>query len=217
LRLPFAGSVLLRVRAYGQAFPAKPIRLVVPYGGGGVGDIAAWTIAPKMSEGLGQPLVIENKPSAGGIIAAQEVARAAPDGYTLLLINNGTAVSRALFKSLPYDPDKDFAMISSLGFFPLVILTDPKTKLKSVADIIADAKKNPGKMNLATIGIGSTQNLGAELFKSTSGIDAQIVPYKSTGEVVTALKGGDVRVAFEFLAPAMSPIKSGNLPPIAGS
>src|SRR5258708_6431653 len=160
LRLPFAGSVLLRVRAYGQAFPAKPIRLVLPYGAGGVADITARTIAPKMSEGLGQPLVIENKPSAGGIIAAQEVARAAPDGYTLLLINNGTAVSRALFKSLPYDPDKDFAMISSLGFFPLVILTDPKTKLKSVADIIADAKKNPGKMNLATIGIGSTQNLG---------------------------------------------------------
>src|SRR5258708_16533242 len=211
----FPAPLLLPFRAYAQAFPAKPIRLVLPYGAGGVADITARTIAPKMSEGLGQPLVIEIKPSAGGIIAAQEVARAAPDGYTLLLINNGTAVSRALFKSLPYDPDKDFAMISSLGFFPLVILTDPKTKLKSVADIIADAKKNPGKMNLATIGIGSTQNLGAELFKSTSGIDAQIVPYKSTGEVVTALKGGDVGVAFEFLAPAMSHIKSGNLRAIA--
>ncbi len=207
--------LLLPALAWAQAFPSKPIRLVLPYGAGGVADITARTVAPKMSEGLGQPLVIENKPSAGGIVAAQEVARAAPDGHTLLLINNGNAVSTALFKSLPYDPEKDFAMISTLGFFPLVILTDPKSGLKSVAEAIAEAKKSPGRMNLASIGIGSTQHLGAELFKSTAGIDVQIIPYKSTGEVVTAAKSGDASLAFEFMAPAMSHIKSGNLRAIA--
>jgi len=206
---------LLPLLAWAQAFPSKPIRLLLPYGAGGVADITARTVAPKMGEGLGQPLVIENKPSAGGIVAAQEVARAAPDGHTLLLINNGNAVSTALFKSLPYDPEKDFAMISTLGFFPLVILTDPKSGLKSVAEAIADAKKSPGRMNLASIGIGSTQHLGAELFKSTSGIDVQIIPYKSTGEVVTAAKSGDASLAFEFMAPAMSHIKSGNLRALA--
>ncbi len=207
--------LLLPALASAEAFPSKPIRLVLPYGAGGVADITARTVAPKMSEGLGQPLVIENKPSAGGIVAAQEVARAAPDGHTLLLINNGNAVSTALFKSLPYDPEKDFAMISTLGFFPLVILTDPKSGLKSVAEAIAEAKKSPGRMNLASIGIGSTQHLGAELFKSTAGIDVQIIPYKSTGEVVTAAKSGDAGLAFEFMAPAMSHIKSGNLRAIA--
>src|SRR3954464_8514686 len=172
-------------------FSSNPIRLLLPYGAGGVADITARTVAPKMAEALGQPLVIENKPSAGGIVAAQEVARAAPDGHTLLLINNGNAVSTALFKSLPYDPEKDFAMISTLGFFPLVILNDPRSGPKSVAEAIAEAKKKPGQFNLASIGIGSTQHLGAELFKSTSGVDVQVIPYKSTGEVVTAAKSGD--------------------------
>src|SRR3954464_5926748 len=180
-------------------FSSNPPRLLLPYGAGGVADITARTVAPKMAEALGQPLVIENKASAGGIVAAQEVARAAPDGYTLLLISNGNAVSKALFKTLPYDPEKDFAMISSLGFFPLVILTEPKSPLKGVRDIVAQAKKNPGKMNVGTIGIGSTQNLAAELFKSTAGIDVQVVPYKATGEVVTAAKSGDASVVFEIL------------------
>src|SRR5687767_2002910 len=106
--------------AAAQSFPSKPIRVIVPFGPGGVADITARTVAPKISEGLGQQLVIENKPSAGGVVAGQDVARAEPDGHTLLLINNGTAVSRALFKSLPYDPEKDFAAISTIGFFPLV-------------------------------------------------------------------------------------------------
>jgi tripartite-type tricarboxylate transporter receptor subunit TctC len=198
-----------------QSFPAKPIRVVVPFGPGGVADITARTVAPKISEGLGQQLVIENKPSAGGVVAGQEVARAAPDGYTLLLINNGTAVSKALFKSLPYEQERDFEMISTIGFFPLVIMTDPKSPLKSVQDVVAEAKKNPGKMNAGTIGIGSTQNLAAELFKSASGTNFQIVPYKATGEVVAAAKNGDAAVIFEILAPMTSHIKSGNLRALA--
>ena len=208
-------AALLPALAAAQAFPSKPIRVVVPFGPGGVADITARVVAPKMSEALGQQVIIENKPSAGGIIAGQDVARAAPDGHTLLLLNNGTAVSQALFKSLPFDPAKDFAPISTIGYFPLVILTDPKSPLKTVQDVIAAAKKNPGRMNIGTIGIGSTQNLAAELFKSSAGIDAQIVPYKATGEVVAAAKQGDAGVIFEILAPATSHIKSGNLRAIA--
>jgi tripartite-type tricarboxylate transporter receptor subunit TctC len=198
-----------------HAFPTKPIRVVVPFGPGGVADITARTVAPKISEGLGQQLVIENKPSAGGVVAGQDVARAAPDGYTLLLINNGTAVSKALFKSLPYEPERDFEMISTVGFFPLVIMTDPKSPFKGIQDVVSAAKKNPGKLNAGTIGIGSTQNLAAELFKSATGANFQIIPYKATGEVVTAAKNGDAAVIFEILAPMTSHIKSGNLRALA--
>jgi tripartite-type tricarboxylate transporter receptor subunit TctC len=205
---------LLALPALAQAFPTKPVRIIVPFGPGGVADITARIVAPKMAEGLGQPVVVENKPSAGGILAGQEVARAAPDGHTLLLINNGTAVSKALFKSLPYEP-AGFAMISTIGYFPLVILADPKSPLKGAPDIVAEAKRSPGRMNAGTIGIGSTQNLAAELFKSTSGADFQIVPYKNTGEVVAAAKSGDAHVIFEILAPAMSHIRSGNLRALA--
>jgi tripartite-type tricarboxylate transporter receptor subunit TctC len=203
------------VLAFSQSFPAKPIRLVVPFGPGGVADITARTVAPKISEGLGQQLVIENKPSAGGVVAGQEVARASPDGYTLLLINNGTAVSKALFKALPYEPERDFEMISTIGFFPLVIMTDLKSPFKGIQDLVAAAKKTPGKLNVGTIGIGSTQNLAAELFKSSTSTNFQIIPYKATGEVVTAAKSGDAAVIFEFLAPMTSHIKSGNLRPLA--
>ena len=213
-KLIFALVAFFPVIACGQAFPSKPIRLVVPFGPGGVADITARAVAPKLSEGLGQQLVIENKPSAGGIVAGQDVARAAPDGYTLLLINNGTAVSKAQFKALPYEPAA-FEMISTIGFFPLVIMTDPKSPYRNLQDLVAEAKKNPGKLNVGTIGIGSTQNLAAELFKSTTGVNFQIIPYKATGEVVTAAKSGDAAVIFEFLAPMTSHIKSGNLRPLA--
>ena len=208
-------ALLVPALALAQDYPRKPIQVVVPFGPGGVADLTARIVAPKMSEDLGQPLVIENKPSAGGVVAGQEVARARPDGYTLLLVSNGTAVSRALFKSLPYDPDRDFAMISTVGYFPLVILTDPKSPLKNLQDLISAAKAKPGKLNVGTIGIGSTQNLAAELFKSTAGVDFQIVPYKATGEVIIGAKNGDANAIFEILAPATSHIKSGNLRALA--
>ncbi len=200
--------------AAAQSFPSKPVRVIVPFGPGGVADITARVVAPKLSEGLGQQLVIENKPSAGGVVAGQEVARADPDGHTLLLINNGTAVSQALFNKLPYDPAQ-FEMISTIGYFPLVILTDPKSPFKGVQDVIGEARKNPGKLNAGTIGIGSTQNLAAELFKSSTGANFQIIPYKATGEVITAAKSGDAAVIFEILAPMTSHIKSGNLRALA--
>lgn len=205
----------LPAQAQGRSFPSRPIRVVVPFGPGGVGDLVARAIAPKVSEGLGQQVVIENKPSAGGVVAAQTVARADPDGHTLLLVSNGNAVSQALFKSLPYDPLNDFSMISSAAFFGLAILVHPESGMKTVKDLIAAAKAQPGKINVATIGIGSTQHLAAELFKSTAGVDVQIVPYKATGEVITAVKNRDAQVIFEFLAPTLSHIKSGGLKALA--
>lgn len=208
LALPLASG------AQQQPYPTKPIRVVVPFGPGGVADITARVVAPKLSESLGQQVVIENKPGAGGIAAGREVANAPADGHTLLLISNGTAVSKALFKALPYEPTQ-FSMVSTLGFFPLVILADPRSPLKSLQQLIAEAKKNPGKLNAGTIGVGSTQNLAAQLFKSTTGVDLQIIPYKNTGEVLAAAKSGDVQVIFEILAPVMSHIRSGSLRPLA--
>jgi tripartite-type tricarboxylate transporter receptor subunit TctC len=211
----FFAVLLLPALAFAQAFPTKPIRLIVPFGPGGVADLVSRTIAPKLSEDLGQQVVIENKPSAGGVLAAESVAHAEPDGHTLLLLNNGNAVSQALFNSLPYDPVNDFAMISTVGYFSLVILNDPKAPAKSVKDLIAMAKASPGKLNIGTIGLGSTQHLAAELFKSMAGVDVLIVPYKATGEVVAAAKNQDAQAIFEFLAPSISHIKSGNLRPLA--
>src|SRR5204862_3187371 len=137
-----------------QAFPTKPVRIVLPFGPGGVADITTRTIAPKMSDGLGQQVLVENMPGAGGIRAAETVARAEPDGHTLLLLTNGNAVSQALFKSLPYDPLNDFAMISTVGFFSMVIVTGPNSQAKTLQEAIALAKANPGKLNIATISPG---------------------------------------------------------------
>jgi tripartite-type tricarboxylate transporter receptor subunit TctC len=198
-----------------QSYPSKPVRIVLPFGPGGVADITTRTIAPKMSEGLGQQVVVENLPGAGGIRAAETVARAEPDGHTLLLLTNGNAVSQALFKSLPYDPVNDFAMISTVGFFSMVIVTGADAKAKTLQEAIAMAKANPGKMNIGTITPGGTQHLAGELFRSTAGIDALVVPHKTTGEVIIAARNGNVDLAVDFIAPLLSSIKSGALRPLA--
>jgi len=208
-------AALVPAATLAQGFPSKSVRIVVPFAPGGVADIVARTVAPKLSEGLGQPVLIENRPGAGGILAAEAVARAEPDGHTLLLVNNGTAVSAALFKALPYDAVNDFAMVSSISHFGLVIVTDPASPAKTVQDLIAAAKASPGAMNLGTIGIGSTQNLAAELFRSTAGINLQIIPYKATPEVFAALKNRDAHAAFEFLAPVLGQIRAGSLRALA--
>lgn len=198
-----------------QPYPAKPVRIVVGFAPGGVADITTRIVAQKLGERVGQQFLVENRPSAGGIVAAETVARAAPDGYTLLLISNGNAVSVSLFKKLPYDPVADFEMVAQVAAFGLVLVTNPDSGIGSVKDLIAQAQATPGKLNVGTIGIGSTQHLSAELFKSSAGIDVTTVPYKGSPEVVTALKGKDVQVAFEILAPAMAHIRSGSLKAIA--
>ncbi|MBV9362112.1 MAG: tripartite tricarboxylate transporter substrate binding protein [Betaproteobacteria bacterium] len=201
--------------AWAQSYPTKPIRIVLPFGPGGVADITTRTIAPKLTESLGQPIVVDNKPGAGGIIASEAVAKAEPDGYTLLLLTNGNAVSQALFKSLPYDPAHDFAMISTVGYFSMVLVTSSQSKYKTLKDYLAAAKANPGKTNIGTITPGGTQHLAGELFRSTAGIDAVVVPHKTTGEVVVSTMNGSVDIAVDFIAPLLSSIKSGQLTALA--
>lgn len=199
------------VPAEAQTYPQRPVRLVLGFGPGGVADIVARTVAPKLGDALGQQVIVDNRPSAGGIVAAEAVAKADPDGHTLLLISGGNAVSSSLYKQLSYDPINDFAMVSSLGFFELAIVVDPTSPIASLKDLIQAAKDKPGTINLGTIGIGSTQHLAGELFRSLAGVNVVIVNYRATPAVMLALKGGEVQMAIEFLAPLAGQIKSGGV------
>jgi tripartite-type tricarboxylate transporter receptor subunit TctC len=181
-------------------YPARPVTLIVPYGAGGVADVGMRILGDQLSNRLKQQFVIENRPGAAGVVAAQTGAAAAPDGYTLLMTGNNTAIAAALFKSLPYNILTDFDSVSTAAFFDLLIVTRTGSPLQSVADIIAAAKANPGKLNIGTINPGSTQNLAAELFTSTTGIKAAIVPFRTSPDMAGAVMRGDVDVAFEFYA-----------------
>ncbi|HSD44838.1 MAG TPA: tripartite tricarboxylate transporter substrate binding protein [Burkholderiales bacterium] len=203
--------------AAAQTYPTKPVRIVVPFGPGGVADISARAVAQKMGESMGQQVVVENKPSAGGILASETVAKAEPDGYTLLFITNGNSVSESLFKSLPYNSVRDFAPVSTVGFFDFVFVVKNDSDIKSMGDLLARMKANPGKLNIATINPGSGQHLSAELFKSMSGVDAQIITYKSTPEVLTAVISGQVQAGLDIVAPVMAQVKGGALRMIAVS
>ena len=215
MRAFLAILLMLPALAAAQVYPSKPVRIVVPFGPGGVADITTRTLAPHLGETLGQSVVIENMPGAGGIRASETVAHAEPDGYTVLLLTNGNAVSKALFKSLPYDPERDFAMISTVGFFSMVIVTGADSPVKTLKDAIDKAKANPGKMNIGTITPGGTQHLAGELFRSMAGIDALVVPHKTTGEVIVGVRNGSLDLGVDFIAPLISAIKSGQLRALA--
>jgi putative tricarboxylic transport membrane protein len=176
------------------AYPDRSVRIVLPFAAGGVADITARIVAEKLGNRLGQRFYVENQAGAGGIVAAKTVISSAPDGYTLALLSNGTAVSVSLFKKLPYDPLKDFTPISSLGTFDFVFATAASSQFKTLPDFIAAARAKPGALNVGTINVGSTQNLSAELFKTTAGVDFTIIPYRGTPEIQVALLQGDVAV-----------------------
>lgn len=201
--------------AQAQSYPTKPLRIVVPFGAGGVADLTVRTVAQKMSEGLGQSVVIDNRPGAGGIVAAEMVAKSEPDGYTLLLMSNANAVSAGLFKALPFDPVKDFTPVSLMGTFDLAIVTSAESRFQTLPELLTWAKANPGKLNIGSINIGSTQHLTAELFKSVAGLDAQVVPFNGTPAVMTALRGGQIDVAVEVLSPVLPQIKGGAMRALA--
>lgn len=201
--------------AQAQNFPSRPLKIVVPFGAGGVADLTARTVAQKLAQSLGQPVVVENKPGAGGVGASDSVAKAEPDGHTLLLMSNASAVSATLFKSLPYDTVRDFTPVSTLGFFDIALVTGAQSRFKTLAELLAYAKANPGKLNVGSINIGSTQNLAAELFKTHAGVDMQIVPFNGTPAVINALRGGQIDAAVEILAPIMGQIKGGALRALA--
>ena len=190
--------------ARADSLAARPVRIVVPFGAGGIADLTVRAVAQAMGDTLKTQVVIENKPGAGGIAAGETVARAAPDGHTLLLMSNGNAVSVNLFKSLPFDTVKDFAPVCGLGSFGLGIVVPANSPHRTLAELVAFARANPGKLNLGTINIGSTQNLAGELFRTRAGIDAQIVPFNGTPALLTALRGGHVDAGVEILGPLKS-------------
>jgi tripartite-type tricarboxylate transporter receptor subunit TctC len=203
-----AGGLLIPALALAQApaFPRKPLRIVVPNAPGGAADITARTIAQAIGGPLGQPVVIENKPGAGGVSAGESVAKAEPDGHTLLLVSSGTAVSEALFKQLPFDTVKDFAPVAQLATFNLALYVADSSRFKSLADVLAYARANPGKLNVGTPQVGTTQNLAAELFRAAAGIEFQVVPFNGTPPVINALRGGQLDVGVDILGPLMGQI-----------
>ena len=195
-------AVIMPGRA--QTFPSKPIRIVVPFGAGGVGDLCARAVGQALAQELRGQVVVENKPGAGGVVASGQVARAQADGHTLLLVSNATAVSGALFRSLPYDPLRDFSPISTLGAFGLAIVVGPDSRFRDVAELVRFARAQPDRLTVGTISIGSTQHLAAELFASSAGLRLQIVPFNGTPALLSALHGGHVDAAFEILGPAIA-------------
>jgi tripartite-type tricarboxylate transporter receptor subunit TctC len=198
-------------------YPERSVRIVLPFAAGGVADITARIVAEKLSEKLGQRFYVENQAGAGGIVAARTVTSSPPDGYTLALLSNGTAVSVSLFTKLPYDPLKDFVPISSLGFFDFIFATSGNSPFKSLPEFIAVAKAKPGTLNVGTVSVGSTQNLSAELFKTAAGIDFAIIPYRGTPEIQVALLQGDVALTIDSFSAMKGNLADGKLRALASS
>jgi tripartite-type tricarboxylate transporter receptor subunit TctC len=218
LALPAALILALAPLTQAQAkWPEKPIRIVLPFGAGGVADVTARMLAAKLTEKFGQQVVIENMPGPGGINAARAVINAAPDGYTMALVTNGTSISVAAFNKLPFDPVKDFEMVSMVGTFDLVFAVDTKSEYKTLADFIKAAKANPGKLNIGTTLLGGTQNLGAELFKSVTGLNLQVVVYKTSPDIVVALLRNDVQMMIDFPPAVQGQVNDGKLRLLATS
>jgi tripartite-type tricarboxylate transporter receptor subunit TctC len=211
------GGAMLAAAQAQPSYPDRPIRIVIGFGPGGLADITMRLVGQKLTELTGQQVVIENRPSAGGIVAASAVTSARPDGYTLFVLSSGIAISRSLIKTMPFDPVADFAPISTVAYFDLLILAQAQSPLRSINDVIAAARANPGRFNVGTINPGSTQNLSAELLKAATGVNMTIVPYRSTPEVLTALLRDDVHVMIESYAALKAPIDDGRVRPIAAT
>jgi tripartite-type tricarboxylate transporter receptor subunit TctC len=198
-------------------YPNRPVRIVLPFAAGGVADTTARIIAEKLGEKLGQRFYVENQPGAGGIAAARTVTSAPADGYTLVLLTNGTAISVSLFEKLPFDPLRDFTPVSSLGFFDFIFCTGAASDFRTLADFIAAAKAKPGALNVGTINIGSTQNLSAELFKTAANIDFTIVPYRGTPDVEVSLLQGNIALMIDSYSATRGNIADGKFRALASS
>ena len=214
--LPFIALMAATPIAGAEDYPSRPITLVVGYAAGGGNDIMARVAAEKMSPGLGQQIVIENRGGAGGSIATRAVAKAAPDGYTLVLGGTGTlAINPTLYSNVGYDPRKDFAPIGLIGTSALVLVVHPSVPAHNVKELIAYAKANPGKLTYASAGVGSGIHLAAEYFRFQAGIEMTHVPYKGSAPALTDLVGGHVSMYFSSLPPAIALVKEGKLRALA--
>ena len=203
--------------ASAQDFPSRPMKIVVGFGPGGLGDITVRAVAQKMQDSLGRPVVVENMPGAGGMTAATSVARAVPDGHTMLLVSGQNAISPSIFKTMSYDWRRDFAPVSNMGSFDFVIVVDKNSPLKTVGDLIATAKNAPGKFNVGTISAGSAQHLTALLFNSMAELNVPVVPFRTTSEVVAGLLSGNIQVGFETLPGVLEQVRAGSLRALAVS
>jgi tripartite-type tricarboxylate transporter receptor subunit TctC len=219
-RIVFPLSILVVSHHHAGAearYPERAVRIVLPFAAGGVADITARIVAEKLGDRLGQRFYVENQPGAGGIAAARTVIASPPDGHTLTLLSNGTAVSVSLFKKLPFDPLKDFEPISSLGFFDFVFATGASSEFKTLGDFIAATKARPGALNVGTVNIGSTQNLSAELFKTAAGIDFTIIPFRTTPEAQISLLQGDIALVIDSYSSMKGNLADGKLRALASS
>jgi tripartite-type tricarboxylate transporter receptor subunit TctC len=215
LWLAGAAVVLASAPALGQSWPARPIRLVVPYPPGGPTDIVARVVGQKLGDRLGQTVVVENRPGAGGNIGAEAVAKAAPDGYTLLVATTAHAINMTLFRKPGYDTRKDFAPVSLLTRGPLVLVTAPTTPASTVAELIALAKARPDAVTFASSGNGQSTHLAAELFNTMAGIRMTHVPYKGSAPALTDVMGGQATVMFDTMLSAMPFVRDGKLKALA--
>jgi tripartite-type tricarboxylate transporter receptor subunit TctC len=212
LFLALAAVLVLPHAALAQAYPAKTVRILCPFPPGGGVDITARAIAHELNALLGQPVIVENKPGAGGNVAAAEVARSAPDGHTLFLTLNALhAISPHLYAKLPFDAMKDFAFVTPLVSFNNVLVVSPAAPVQSVQELIALAKRQPGKLTFASSGNGTNIHLVGELFKSRAGIDMVHVPYKGSAPALTDLMGGSVTMMFDTIPSAVAHVKGGKL------
>lgn len=214
LRLTAAAAPLLAAPALAQSPLDRPVRVIVGFGAGGLADITIRIVAERLSQRLGQPVVVDNRPGAGGSLAARAAASAEPNGQTLTVLTTGNAIYKWLFTSLPYDPVTDFTAISGLAAFDLLLLTGSQSPLRSYADVKAQARAN---LSIATIGSGSTQNVAGEWLKLAAGMNATVIPYRSTPEVLTSLQRGDAEIGFESYAAARGALEGGQVRAIAST
>ncbi len=212
-RRPLLGAALalpaLTAQAQASWAPSRPIRMIVPFAAGGVADLTARAVAARIAERLGQPVVVDNRPGAGGIVAGQQLMGAPADGHTLLVASNGTAISRGLFRTLPFDPLRDFAPVVSMGAFPIAVVNAPGSPDADIAALLARLRANPGKLNIGTISSGSTQNLSAELFKIRTNTRFETIAFPGTPQLITAMLRGDIDGAFEITGPIAGQVASG--------
>jgi tripartite-type tricarboxylate transporter receptor subunit TctC len=200
-----------------SVYPNRPIRIVVPFGAGGFADITVRLLGEKLAQRANAQVVIENRPGAGGIVAATAVTSSAPDGYTLFVFSSGIALSKSLLKSMPFDPATAFAPISTMAQFDLLLLVKAESPIRTLKDAFAVARADPQKFNVGTINPGSTQNVTGELIRATSGIPMTVVPHRTSAEVLTALLRGDVQIGVESYAALKSAIDANQIRAIASS
>jgi tripartite-type tricarboxylate transporter receptor subunit TctC len=198
-----------------DTYPSRPVRIIVPYGPGGIADVTMRLVAQDLSKRFGQQFFIENRPGAGGIVGMQAAREAPADGYTLVMVGGGLTIAKALFKSLPYNIETDFIPISTTASYGLVITTKANSRYKTIKDVIADAKAHPGTLNFGTINVGSAQNLSAELFRTMADLDVTLIPYKTTPDLANAVLRGDVDVSFEYFAGFQASITNGQMTVLA--